>query len=306
MKTPSAEQPSGSPAAGQKFQNLSLDEMEKALSEEKEDLETVETEADTKPKESETSDKKSSQKEDQSTPEDKTESTEDKTPKDKQEIDYKKAYEALQPEYTRSRQELKDRNEEIARIKETVQGKSEQGDVKKKPSVLAQLKEKNPEAAELLEALKEEMKAEVLEEADKKVKPVEERVVLRERERNRDAFVTALREFKTSDLAGLEAEVVQIFNEEPNFWQRIVFERPDAFELLKREMFYKFPDRLVEEKTKKKKDSKPEDKGKRADEAHVEGKTKVSSPKPTDKMDLKEFKKLSLKDMENLLPNSED
>lgn len=215
-------------------------------------------------------------------------------------FDYEKAYKELQAEFTRRSQKIKDLEERLDTIKsqsDKVTNKEDEGD--KKPSRLAQLRKKDPEAAALLEEIIQEQ---VESRIQDRIRPVEEQVTLRTRRENANKFAQAISEFQKSELAPLETELLAIYNENPDKWQRIIWDSEDAFEQLKKELIYKHLDKVADLKAKKVKESQSSTmKKERLEKSQVGTKTKVTNP-PKDVVSVDDFKRLSLEEMEKRLP----
>lgn len=201
-----------------------------------------------------------------------------------------KQYKDLQAEFTRRSQELKE-------LKASKEDNSEKA--KEQETKLSQLRKRDPEAAAALEALIAE---EVSKRVQEHVKPLEDTVTLRTRQENVNKFNKAVEEFKSSPLKELEVELVAIINDNPSEWQRTIWDKGDAFESLKKELFYRHQDkvaRLTVQANKQKESSSV--KKDRLKEGQVGTKTKVTQP-TRDVMSDSEFKNLSLAEMEKRLP----
>ena len=97
-------------------------------------------------------------------------------------------------------------------------------------------------------------------------------------------------------------ELLGIWNENPEKWQRIVWDNEDAFDQLKRELIYRHLDKVTELKSKKTKESQSvSNKKERLKDSQVGTKTKVTQP-TRDVMSDDEFRNLSLAEMEKRLP----
>lgn len=206
----------------------------------------------------------------------------------------------LQAEFTRRSQKLRELEKQLSERETTPQSKEESKvSDKKDTDRLAQLREKDPAAAEVLESIIREQAERIVSE---KIKPVEEQVTLRRRQENTNKFNKGVEEFLNSPMKELEAEIVDIINENPSEWQRTIWEKDNAFELLKKELFYRHPEKVAKHIIKtEKSDNASSTKRDRLKASQVGTKTKVSQPSK-DVMSREEFSKLSLEEMEKRLP----
>lgn len=207
-----------------------------------------------------------------------------------------KSNKELQGEFTRRSQKIKDLEKELALAK--APEKKDEKSATPDNSKLAQLRKKDPEAASALEAL-------INEQVEKRVKdhikPVEEQVTLRTRKENAEKFSTAIEEFKKSDLATMETELVGIYNENPAYWQQLIWENGNAFDTLKKEVISRHFDKAALLRAKKLKDANNSStKQDRLKGSSVGTKTKVTTP-TKDVMSDEAFKNLSLAEMEKRL-----
>ncbi len=222
----------------------------------------------------------------------------DESNKKDSKFDYEKAYKELQAEFTRRSQKLKELEEKLNDLQTQAKSPNKQSE-DEKPSRLAQLRKKDPEAAALLEEMIQEQ---VEKRVNDRVKPVEEQVTLRTRKENANKFAQAIGEFQKSELASLEPELLTIYNENPDKWQRIIWDNEDAFEQLRKELIYRHLDKVAELRAKKIKESQsPSTKKDRLKESQVGTKTKVTN-QSKDVMSTDDFRKLSLDEMEKRLP----
>lgn len=214
-------------------------------------------------------------------------------------FDYEKAYKELQAEFTRRSQKLKELEDKFNTLQQNSTKTPDKKDEGEKPSRLAQLRKKDPEAAALLEEMIQEQ---VEKRVNDRVKPVEEQVTLRTRKENATKFAQAIGEFQKSELASLEPQLLAIYNENPDKWQRIIWDSEDAFEQLHKELVYRHLDKVAELKAKKVKESQSSSTKKdRLKESQVGTKTKVTNS-TKDVMSADDFRKLSLEEMEKRLP----
>ena len=207
-----------------------------------------------------------------------------------------KSNKELQGEFTRRSQRIKDLEKELASAK--APEKKDEKSATPDNSKLAQLRKKDPEAASALEAL-------INEQVEKRVKdhikPVEEQVTLRTRKENAEKFSSSIDEFKKSELAPMEAELVSIYNENPAYWQQLIWENGNAFDTLKKEVIYRNFDKAASLRAKKLKDANNSStKQDRLKGSSVGTKTKVTTP-TKDVMSDAQFKNLSLAEMEKRL-----
>lgn len=300
------------------FKNLSLEDMEKELKSTKAVSTPVKESNDQDQQNSETSEEESTeeetsetetQTEDQTSEEETSEKSEEssesktsdnqKQDKSKQKMDYEKAYKELQAEFTRRNQKAKEMEERLARLETSEKTPEKKDEGTKKPSRLAQLKAKDPEAAALLEEIiNEQVEAKV----NDRVKPVEEQVTLRRRQENANKFSKEIEAFKASELGGLETELLGIWNENPSFWQQVVWDDADAFNQLKKELIFRHLDKVTELRSKKLKENQSSStKTERLKNSQVATKTKVTQA-TRDVMSDEDFRKLSLTEMEKRLP----
>jgi predicted phage tail protein len=302
-----SEQSKGDSSEAKSFKDMNLEEMEADL---KERTAKLVEEEEQHTKDSEESEEESV-KADQTSEEDSKEDGDSESEKsDKQDADSKeesleerfakleKANKELQAEFTRRSQRLKELEGQLA-DKEVHREPEQKSD--KKESKLDALRKKNPEAAKLMEDIIEEKVSERLK---TDLQPLEEKVVLRTRQDNVAAFNRKSEEFLKSELAPLEADIMTVYSENPIEWQRIIFESPDAFDLLKKEVIYRNFDKAAALKAGKGKISSQSDK-KEVESATV-GKKSKSTKKTIDPMDIKEFSKLSVEEMEKRLPKVEE
>lgn len=221
-------------------------------------------------------------------------------PKSKKPFDTEKAYKELQGEFTRRNQKLAELEKEVQSLRANSTKsptKDEQG-TKVPNSKLAQLREKDPEAAAALEEL---ISQEVDSRIKDQIKPVEEQVTLRRRKENTQKFTEALTEFEKSDLAALQPELLAIYNENPAHWHDLILDSDNAFEALKKELFYRHMDKIAEMKAKKSKEAQSNSvKQDRLKNAQVGTKSKTSTP-TRDVMSDDDFRSLPLEEMEKRL-----
>ena len=307
------------------FKGLSLKDMEAELSSKdyskvgntdqvQEDSETSDEDSDgeqvkTQPKEQASEDESTSDNEDvnDSSEPDDSQSSSDKQKKEESLEDrfskLEKNYKALESEFTKRSQRLKDLERQLAENKSE---KSPENDTKAVRSSddesdpeLAQLKQKDPKAYEALNKMIDRI---VDRRVTEKVKPVEEQVTLRKRQDNANKFNKAVEEFTKSNLAELEPQIVDIINENPAEWQRTIWESDNAFEMLKKELFYRHTDKVARLMSQAEKSANAKtEKQERLKDSKVGTKTKVTQP-TKDVMSVDEFKKLSLAEMEKRLP----
>jgi hypothetical protein len=205
-----------------------------------------------------------------------------------------KSYKALQREFTKRNQ---------ARTKETEKPASQS----EKKSVIDQIRSKNPDAAKLFEAIKEEAKAEAKAEFEKEIEPLKNKVTVREQADNMRAFAKSIDEFSKSELAELTPEVEAKLNdlfEDRATLEDAIKQDPTLFERIKKEVlsenFLK-----AAELVNKKKSVNSKQREKDIKNAKVVTKSKSSSDSKNYE-DLNEFKKLPLEKMRQLLPKAEE
>jgi hypothetical protein len=304
------------------FKKLSLDDMEKELKAPKavskpaqesedqdqqnsetseEDSKTEETDKETQTEE-QTSEEENSEQSEESSESDETSDNQNKDKSKNKTIDYEKAYKELQAEFTRRNQKQKEYEAKLAELEAKLAKspeKKDEGD--KKPSKLAQLKAKDPDAAALLEELIDEQ---VEKRVNDRVKPVEEQVTIRRRQENANKFSKEIEAFKASELGGLETELLGIWNENPSFWQQVVWDDEDAFSQLKKELIFRHLDKVTELRSKKLKENQSAStKTERLKGSQVATKTKVTQA-TRDVMSDDDFRKLPLSEMEKRLPKN--
>lgn len=195
-----------------------------------------------------------------------------------------KSYKSLQAEFTRRSQAEK------AKDKSTD---------KTQTSKLARLKETNPETAELLESIIDERVSE-------KVKPIEEERAIYRKRQNIATFDSAVKDFKKSDLAELEPQVMEVFNENPKYWVSALEEDPNTFSYLLKEALLRDViggKRKVVEIVSKKKNEKivAETQKNIVDESGVLTKGKTSAVVVPD---VDKIKKMSLQELSKLVPRT--
>lgn len=207
-----------------------------------------------------------------------------------------KSNKELQGEFTRRSQKIKDLEKELANAKAPV--KKDDASEKPDTSKLAQLRKKDPEAASALEQLIEEQVAKRVKDH---IKPVEEQVTLRTRKENAEKFSKSIDEFTKSELGPMETELVSIYNENPAYWQQLIWDNGDAFSVLKKELLFRHFDKAAELKAKSTKNANnSQSKQDRLKGTSVGTKTKVTTP-TKDVMSDGDFKNLSLAEMEKRL-----
>lgn len=205
----------------------------------------------------------------------------------------------LQAEFTRRSQRLRELEKQLSENPTASKKEESQVSNKKDKSKLDQLREKDPEAADAFQSIIREEAERIVAE---RIKPVEEQVTLRTRQQNTVKFNQGVEEFLNSPMKELEKEIVDIINENPSEWQRTIWEKDNAFELLKKELFYRYPEKVAKHILKtEKSDNASSTKKDRLKASQVGTKTKVSQPSK-DVMSSEEFKKLSLAEMEKRLP----
>lgn len=205
-----------------------------------------------------------------------------------------KNYKELQAEFTRRSQKLKEYEDNASKSTESKENK-----VPEKESRLAQLRKKDPEAANALEQIIREEAEKIVSE---RVKPVEEQVTLRRRQENASKFSKASEDFKTSALAELEPQLVDIINENPSEWQRVIWEDENAFDKLLKELRSRHTIEVADLLRKADKSANASStKKERLKDSQVGTKTKVTQP-TKDVMSSDEFRKLSAAEMEKRLP----
>lgn len=209
-----------------------------------------------------------------------------------------KNYKSLQSDYTKKSQRLKELERELE-TRSTVSEKTEKRESEETDPELAQLKQKDPKAYDALNRMIDRI---VDKRVTEKVKPVEEQVTLRKRQDNANRFNKKVEEFMSSPLKELETDMVEIINENPSEWQRVIWENENAFDLLTKELRARHTVKVADllrkaDKTANASSTKKE----RLDKSQVGTKTKVSQP-AKDVMSRDEFKKLSLEEMEKRLP----
>lgn len=315
------EQKTDSGAEKKDFKSLSLSEMETELNkaseevqsetdatddsvdseEESEETESTETEEVTEDEETEDQASEDASEEvvdEKSTSKDKAKS--DKTDKS---FDVNKAYKELQAEFTRRNQESKKRDELLSKLQAEVESlkKPAQSDAEKAiENKFAQLKKNNPKATAFLDELQQAVTEVVQSQLQEKIAPIEERVTLRTRQENVEKFDRDIESFKSSELKELEPEILAVYNSEPNFWQRVIFDNNNAFEQLLNKVILANLDKVAELKGRKKQADPVSSKKKIIEKAQVGKPSGATKEVPT-----KEFKKLSLAEMEAALPKAD-
>lgn len=210
-------------------------------------------------------------------------------------FDYKKAYENLQPAFTKISQELSE-------LRKSGAPKAEQAKVESK---LAQIRKENPEAATIFD----ELKNEVREELRKEIKPIEERVVLRTKRENIESFSKAAEDFKKSEYAELQPELDKILHEVSGDDEHLysnIEDNPGFFEYAMSVLMYRHRDKVKEIILKSSsKTSKPditaEIKGNPA--LRKSGASTVAGKSVTT---LEDARKLSKADLESLIPTLDE
>lgn len=292
------------------FESMSLEEMEATLSKDTAELET-ENEASEDSENQEVDSEEQSEQATEGEAEVEESKSESETKVEDKQVgksledrfaELEKNYKELQGEFTRRSQKLRDLEREIEEPVKKVDSK-EQKDSEKKLRKLDQLRAKSPEAAELFEEMREELR----EELRKEYEPIKDQVTFRTKQQNVDAWKKHSEEFKSSELGELETDLVSIYNENPSEWQRYLLESPDAFVALKKELITRHWDKvkaILSRNTKTKNDEVSSGKKKDLQNATVNTKSKVTS-KVASTLDAKEFRKLSLEEMEKRLPSSD-
>lgn len=279
------------------FDQLTLEEMEaKIESDANSKEEQAKEKSEDKPEQESAEEEPAKDKSEAEEAEDKTES-EKKDNQDSESEKIRKQYKELQSEFTKRSQELAKLRKEL---EAKTSGKEETKDSEESDEELEQLKAKYPDAAKLFEKIADRKLKTVVGE---KVKPIHDQVVLRSQEENIAKFNSAIDAFKSSDLAELEAEVLAVYNEDPEKWASEIQKSSKAFESLKNEAILRNIDKVAEIKSRKKASS-VENKTREVGKAFVGGKSKTSRSAGVPSLD--EFKKLSLEEMEALLPKATD
>ncbi len=312
-----AEQSNDQSSDDKDFNSLSLEQMREAINNEaeesaKEDQDQKNSEEnqeeDSKDQESDSeqsSEGESSEeaKEDSDNSDSETKDEADKQNETKPEVVSREEHEKLQKNYKALQREFTKRNQ--ARTKEVPEKKEQSSEGKK--SVIDQIRSKNPDAAKIFEALKEEAKAEAKAEFEKELEPIKTQLTVREQTENIKAFSKAIDDFSKSELAELTPEVEAKLNdmfEDKAQLQEAVKRDPSLFEKIKKEVI---SENFVKaaELVNKKKSGNSQKREKEIANAKVVTKSKTSSESKNYE-DLKEFKKLTSEQMRKLLPKSDE
>lgn len=160
---------------------------------------------------SETSKEKSEEKSDDQSQEDaevkpESEKAEKQEEAKKEEPDLVKNYKELQAEFTRRSQRMKQLETKLAELEAKV--KPSQDSVEKSP--LDALVEKNPQAKDLIDALRAEVEAKLGKGLEKGIKPIQEKLTQQTAEENFGRFQAGVKEFLASPLGKMEAEFNQV------------------------------------------------------------------------------------------------
>jgi len=227
--------------------------------------------------------------------------------KDKQKQEKTKEHQELESEFTRRSQRLKkletERDELLQRVSKLegrVEGTSDK--IEHAKSKLAQLKEKNPKAAEFIDALDEAIK----EKAKELVQPVEERVTKRDAQENLDKFSSQVDSFLKSEFKEMEKELDAVISSRYKSDKELIEAaqiNPNLFDELKKETIFANQDKFVEIKNKAKDNeaTDPVERHKEIRKTGVSGKAKTGTAAAEDLMDINKFRKLSPDKQEALL-----
>jgi len=235
--------------------------------------------------------------EDATSQEVKSESESTDTQKKETQVNWEKRYKDLQAEFTRQRQ------------KEAQKAKPETTDEKprtdsKKPSVVDKIREKNPEAAELFKALKEEALEEAKEQIQGEIETLKSKITVNEAKENMARFQESVDSFLGSPLKELEPELMAEINnrfESDEALLRAASQNPKLFDEIKKEVIAANLERAAEIISKSKAPKVSESK-REAEILSAKGAGKAKTSKvSSDPYDLKNFEKLSLEEQEKLL-----
>ncbi len=240
--------------------------------------------------EEQSSDDKDSQSDDSSEDE---KDNENSTDFEKRFSKLEKSYKSLEAEFTRRSQKLGRQDDELdrrdSRIRELESELKRQKGQADKSSILDKVKEKNPDAANLLSMLKEEAVSEAKEQFEKELASLKSQFGERKVEENRATFQSSLDEFMKSPLAALEPELLEIINSNYGSEDELVKAAgtdPELFVKLRKELLSKHFEKAAKVTGNKSK-SKPVDKArdKEIQNAKGAGKSKTSGKKDVDDPD---------------------
>lgn len=250
---------------------------------------------------SETSEEKSEEKSDDQSQEDgeaKTESEKSEKQEEakKEEPDLVKNYKELQAEFTRRSQKMKQLEAKLSELEAKV--KPSQDSEAKSP--LDELIEKNPQAKDLIEAIRAEMESKLGKGLEKEINPIKEKLTQQTETENWSSFTKGWSEMMESPLKGLEQEFNAVATEKYGSQEAFIeqaHKNPLVFETLKKEVlsthFIKAAKLMGEVISQ-------EDKNKRVKDTGISGKAKTTTA-VDDELDMKVFKSKTSDEMKKIL-----
>lgn len=213
----------------------------------------------------------------------------------KQDDDLANKYKNLEAEFTRRSQKLRELEKKVEDMSKV--NKGQESEVK---SPLEKLVEINPNAKELVEAIRQEVELKLGKGLEREIKPIQERMTQKQSEENFGIFQKEVSEFLSSSLGKLEPEFNEIAAEVYGDQETLLSEakkNPDVFKNLKKEVlarhFVKAAKLMGETIT-------PEDKTNKIKNLGVSGKPKTTV-EVDDELDLKVFNGKSSEEMEKIL-----
>mgnify|MGYP001611463797 CR=1 FL=1 len=221
--------------------------------------------------------------------------TEQQTAMEQKIAQLERSYKELQAEFTRKSQRLAD----YERKAETSDSEATTGADKELEQELSQFKKENPKAARLLEAMNQKIARDL-------IKPLEEKVSVRERIVNQRIIDDEVKSFKTGPLASMASEAFAILDEAPAYFNRLLNDGGSIVRELEKELYARYPEKVALLRLRwEQKNAKPTSDKTAANKAAVNTASKTSGDKFLKSLSdysLDKFRQLSDTEMEKLLP----
>jgi sRNA-binding protein len=209
--------------------------------------------------------------------------------------DVEKKYKELEAEFTRRSQKLRDLERKVEELSKAKQG--QESEVK---SPLDKLVETNPNAKELVEAIREEVRLNLTKGLATGIKPIQDRLTQQTADENFNKFQSEVKEFLGSPLGKLETEFNSIaaeYYESQDALLDAARKDPELFSRLKEKAISR---NFVKAAKLMGETVSHEDKNRKVKDTGISGKAKTTTT-VDDELDLKVFNKKSPEEMKAIL-----